>query len=79
MNRNIDGMTPDELNAYIAEMEAKRARLLAQRQAATTPEPAPVVTEAATYKVTARQRKRLAAFDDLTDGDQVDSLRAMWG
>jgi hypothetical protein len=53
---------------------------LQQQSAPTpTPEPAPIVEEAPQYDVTAKQRRRLAAFDDMTDADQLDQLKAMWG
>lgn len=77
----------DELRKQLDEARAKRDELLdrlTQRLATAagteqpaTPEPAPTVTEADTYNVTAAQRRRLAQFDDLTDSEQVDQLRAM--
>lgn len=79
---DIDSMSRDEVQTYIKQLYAKRDALLAQRaeqQPATTPEPAPVVTDAATYDVTAKQRRRLAAFDDMSDADQVDALKSLWG
>lgn len=79
---DIDNMKRDDLRRYIDELRAKRDALLAQRdevQPAPTPDPAPMVEEAPTYTVTASQRRRLAAFDDMTDADQVDTLQAMWG
>lgn len=80
----IDNMSRDDLRAHIDELRAKRDRLLAERRAeqqpAITPEPAPIVVEAAKYTLpTAKQRRALAAFDDMTDAEQVDSLRGMWG
>ena len=77
---DIDNMKRDELRRYIDELSAKRDRLLAERaeqQPATTPDPAPVVSEADAYNVTAKQRRALAAFDDLTDAEQLDQLRGM--
>lgn len=79
---DIDNMKRDELQDYIKQLYAKRDALLAERaeqQPATTPDPAPAVSEADTYTVTAKQRRRLAAFDDMTDADQVDVLNQMWG
>lgn len=67
----IADMSDEERRRYIAELLAKRDEVL--QQPATTPDPAPQ------YDVTAQQRKRLAAFDDMSDDDQVDSLRQMWG
>lgn len=84
MSRDTSRMNLDEIRAYNRELMAYRRYLLEQRRAeqqpAPTPEPAPVVTEAAKYTLpTAKQRRALAAFDDLTDGEQVDALRGMWG
>ncbi len=80
---DIDNMKRDELRRYIDELSAKRDRLLAERRAeqepAPTPDPAPIVTEADVYTVTAKQRRALAAFDDMTDADQVDALQSLWG
>lgn len=78
----IDSMNLDEITAHNKELLTKLNRLLAERtepQPATTPDPAPELEEAPTYDVTAKQRRRLAAFDDMTDSDQVDVLRQMWG
>ncbi len=73
----------DALRRRIDELYARRDALLAERAeqqpTETTPEPAPTVEEAPTYTVTASQRRALARFDDMTDADQVDSLRGMWG
>lgn len=78
---DIGNMSPADLQSHIKQLYAKRDELLAQRaeQPATTPEPAPTVEEAPTYDVTATQRRRLAAFDDMSDADQVDVLSQMWG
>jgi len=81
--KNIDDMNLEEITAYNKELLAELKRLLAERteqQPATTPDPAPEIEEAPTYDLpTAKQRRRLAAFDDLSDDDQVDQLKAMWG
>jgi Mg2+ and Co2+ transporter CorA len=83
MNKDTSKMNLDEIRAYNRELMAYRRYLLDQRRAeqetATTPEPAPVVEEAANYKVTASQRRALARFDDLSDGEQVDALSRLWG
>lgn len=80
---DIDNMKRDELRRCIDDHAWPAVRLLAERRAeqepAPTPDPAPIVTEADVYTVTAKQRRRLAAFDDMTDADQVDTLQAMWG
>ncbi len=80
---DIDNMKRDELQDYIKQLYARRDELLAQRAEQPTPapapDPAPTVEEAPTYDVTASQRRRLAAFDDMTDADQVDALQQMWG
>lgn len=80
--KKADSMNLDELQASNKEMLAKLKRLLEERRAeqpASTPEPEPIVEEAPQYTVTASQRRALARFDDLTDADQVDTLRGMWG
>ena len=80
---DIDNMKRDELQDYIKQLYARRDELLAQRAEQPTPapapDPAPTVEEAPTYDVTAKQRRRLAAFDDLPESEQVDVLREMWG
>ena len=78
----IDSMNLDEITAHNKELLTKLNRLLAERteqQPATTPDPAPEIEESATYDVTAKQRRRLAAFDDMTDSEQIDALSALWG
>ena len=82
MSRDTSKMNLDEIRAYNRELDAYRRYLLEERRAeqpASTPEPAPTVEEAPQYTVTASQRRALARFDDLTDADQVDTLRGMWG
>lgn len=80
---DIDNMKRDELQDYIKQLYARRDELLAQRAEQPTPapapDPAPTVEEAPTYDVTAKQRRALAAFDDMSDADQVDALQQMWG
>ena len=71
---DIDAMSDEERAAYQQHL----MRSIAAKLEPTTPEPAPVVTEADAYNVTAKMSKRLAAFDDMSDGDQVDTLKAMW-
>lgn len=69
--KQIADMSDEERRRYIAELLAKRDEVLQQ--------PAPTVEEAPTYTINEKQRRRLAAFDDLPEADQVDQLRAMWG
>lgn len=69
--KRIEDMSDEERRRYIAELLAKRDEVLQQ--------PAPTVEEAPTYTINEKQRRRLAAFDDLPEADQVDQLRAMWG
>lgn len=80
---DIDNMSPADLQASNKEMLTKLKWLLEERRAeqqpAPTPDPAPTVTEADAYNVTAKMSKRLAAFDDLSDDDQIDVLNQMWG
>lgn len=79
---DIRSMGKEELAAYLEFLYARRDELLAERtepQPATTPDPAPTVEEAPQYDVTAKQRRRLAAFDDMSDDDQIDVLRSLWG
>ena len=79
----IDSMNLDEITAHNKELLTKLNRLLAERtelQPAKPTEPAPTIEEAPTYDLpTAKMRKAVAAFDDLSDDDQVDVLREMWG
>lgn len=79
----IDNMSLDELHQHNKELLTKLNRLLAERtepQPATTSEQEPTVEEAPTYDLpTAKMRKAVAAFDDMSDADQVDVLKAMWG
>lgn len=68
--RHIDAMSDEERAAYRDHLVASIAGKL---------EPAPVVSEADAYNLpTKRMEQAVAAFDDLTDSDQVDALRAMW-
>lgn len=78
-----------ELYKRLDDARAKRDELLDQltqrlamsagtEQPTATPEPAPTVEDAPQYALpTKRMEKAVAAFDDLTDGEQVDQLRAM--
>lgn len=86
----IDNMSLDEITAHNKELLTKLNRLLEERRAepqpasaqqtATTPEQEPTVEEAPTYDLpTAKMRKAVAAFDDMSDADQVDQLKSMWG
>ena len=81
--RQAADVAHDELRKQRDELLDQLTRRLAlaagTEQPMVTPEPAPVVTEADAYTVTAKQRRRLAAFDDMTDADQVDQLAQMWG
>lgn len=44
-----------------------------------TPEPTPIVEEAPAYHLpTKRMKKAVERFDSMTDGEQVDNLKAMW-
>jgi len=78
--KDIDQMSSTELRAYIAELTIKRDRLLVERmtrqeQPVETPKPAKVK---AAKLPTKRMTKAVAAFDNMTDSEQVDSLKAMW-
>ena len=75
---DIDAMSVEERAAYQQRLMGSIAAKLEPTPTAT-PDPAPAVSEADTYNVTAKMSKRLAAFDDMTDADQVDALQAMWG
>ena len=75
--KSIDEMSSTELRAYIAELMIKRDRLMTERMArqeqpVETPKP-PKATKLPTKRMT----KTVAAFDNMTDSEQVDSLRAM--
>lgn len=75
---DIDSMTDEQRQAYQAHlMRSITAKL---EPSPSAPEPALTVEEAATYTLpTKRMEKAIARFDDMTDDDQLDSLRAMWG
>jgi hypothetical protein len=84
---NLDKLHPDEtaalLWALLARVEAMAdAQIAAMSPVATPtqPEPTATVEAAAAYALpTAKMRQSLARFDDLSDGDQVDVLRQIWG
>lgn len=80
----IDNMSLEQLQAHNRQLFAKLERLLAERQAeqqpATTTEPEPTIEESPQYDLpTAKMRKAVAAFDDMSDDDQIDVLRSLWG
>ena len=79
----IDNMSLDELHQHNKQQLEKLKRLLEERtepQPATTPDPAPVVEESPQYDLpTKRMEQAVARFDDLSDDDQVDQLKSMWG
>ena len=51
-----------------------------QPTATPTPDLAPTVEEAPTDDLpTAKMRKAVQRFDAMTDGEQIDQLKAMWG
>jgi hypothetical protein len=77
-------MSLEELQAYNRGMMDKIRRILEERRAeqqpAITPEPAPTVEDAPQYDLpTKRMEQAVARFDDMSDDDQVDQLRMMWG
>ena len=74
--KNIDDMTLTELEEHNAELRARLAELLAQR---SEQQPDPTIEDAPQYTISEKQRRALARFDDMTDSDQVDVLREMWG
>lgn len=74
---DIDAMTDEERQAYQDHLMRSIAAKL--EPTPSTPEPSPTVEEAATYDVTAKQRRALAAFDDMSDADQIDQLASLWG
>ena len=79
-HKPIDQMNLQEITAYNKELLAKLKRLLTERRAEleqVEPEPVPVKVKAAKLP-TKRMAKAVAAFDSMTDSEQVDSLRAMW-
>lgn len=75
---DIDAMTDEERAAYQQHLMGSITAKLEPTPTAT-PDPAPAVSEADAYNVTAKMSKRLAAFDDLSDDDQIDVLNQMWG
>jgi hypothetical protein len=80
--KRVEDMNLAEIVAYNKELLAKLKRLLAERrieleQADPVPQPVPVKVKAAKLP-TRRMTKAVAAFDGMTDSEQMDSLRAMW-
>lgn len=76
--KQIANMTDEERRRYIAELLAKRDEAL--QQPASAPQPAPTVEDAPQYDLpTKRMEQAVARFDDMSDADQVDVLRGMWG
>ena len=80
----IDNMSLDELHQHNKQQLEKLKRLLEERQAepqpATTSEQEPTVEESPQYDLpTKRMEQAVARFDDLSDDDQVDQLKSMWG
>ena len=75
---DIDAMTDEERAAYQQHLLRSIAGKLEPAPTAT-PE-TPTVEEAAQYDLpTAKMSKRLAAFDDMSDADQLDALAGLWG
>lgn len=73
---DIDAMSDEQRQAY---QDSLMRSIAAKLDPAPAPDPTPTVEEAPTYDVTAKQRRALAAFDDMSDADQIDALRGMWG
>lgn len=82
MQKPIDQMSDAERRAYIETLRAERAILLASaaetaQAVAETPEPV-AVTNPDKYPTKA-MRKALRAFDEMTDSEQLDHVRQIWG
>lgn len=73
--KSIDDMNFEEITAYNMELMAKLQRLLADRAPKSQPQ---AQAEPVAKLPTKRMVKRLATFDNMTDSEQVNSLRAMW-
>jgi len=75
---DIDAMSDEERAAY---QEHLMRRISAHIDTMKTPEPTPkpIVEESPAYHLpTKRMRKTVERFDNMTDSEQVDNLRAMW-
>jgi len=74
--KSIDDMNLAEITAYNIELLSKLNGLLAERRAEQLQtQPVPVKVAKLPTK---RMAKAVAAFDSMTDSEQVDTLRAMW-
>lgn len=77
--KSIDSISLAEITAYNIELLTKLKRLLAERRAEQVqPQPVPVKVKAAKLP-TKRMTKRLTTFDAMSDAEQVDSIKSMWG
>lgn len=77
--KRIEDMNLTEITAYNKELLAKLKRLLEERrseteQVETQPQPTPKRAKLPTK----RMAKAVERFDNMTDSEQIDSLRAMW-
>lgn len=76
---NLVALHPDELQevkrGMATELSILKGEPVQPPQAEPEPEPAKPARGA---RMTKRMRKRIERFDALTDGEQVDSLRALW-
>lgn len=76
---DIDAMSDEERAAYQQHLMRSIAAKL-EPSPAPAPDPEPTVEEAPTLALpTKKMEQAIARFDDLTDGEQVDALRGMWG
>ena len=75
---DIDAMTDEQRREYQDYLMGKIARKL--EPTPSTPEPTPTVEEAPTLALPTKcMKKAVAAFDDMSDSEQLDALRGLWG
>jgi ribosomal protein L29 len=77
---NLVSLHPDELRevkqCVATELSILKGEPVQPPQAEPEPEPAKPAKGA---KMTKRMRQRIERFDAMSDADQVDSLRGLWG
>lgn len=76
---DIDAMSDEERAAYRDYLMRRISARIDTMKPQTT-QPTSITEEApALHLPTKRMTKRLAAFDAMSDAEQVDSIKSMWG
>lgn len=71
--KELEAMTFEQREAYIKELQNEILAMLGAPVEPETPEP-PV-----TPKPKGKRGKRIQRFDDLSDDEQIDRLKGLWG